>query len=174
MKNIGIIKRISHLLPQHILKNLYSTLIYPYLTYCNLIWTATYPSHLVKLQILQKKVVRIITNSAYNTHTKSLFTNLNLLNIEQIKQIQIGELMYRYDKNLLPLAFISFFSPVTQMILTRNKRSYICPYARTNIRKFSIGYQGPLLWNNLPITIKHATGFPQFKKLLRAYIKMNV
>ena len=49
MKNTGIIKRISHLLPPQILKNLYYALIYPYLTYCNLIWTATYPSHLAKL-----------------------------------------------------------------------------------------------------------------------------
>ena len=174
MKNIGIIKRISYLLPPQILKNLYYTLIYPYLTYCNLIWTATYPSHLATLQILQKKALRIITNSSYNTHTKPLFYNLNLLNIKQIKHVQICELMYRYEKNLLPLAFVSFFTPTTQTIQTRSKRSFLCPYARTNIRKFSIGYQGPLIWNNLPSCIKNATGFPQFKKLTRAYIQNNV
>jgi len=174
MKNIGIIKRISHLLPPQVLKNLYYTLIYPYLTYCNLIWTATYPSHLTKLEILQKKALRIITKSTYNTHTKPLFNKLNLLNIDQIKYLQICELMYRYEKNLLPSAFISLFTSSTQTIQTRSNRSYLCPYVRTNVRKFSIGYQGPLIWNNLPITIKNATGFPQFKKLTRAYIQNNL
>lgn len=54
-KSIGILKRISYLLPSNILTNLYYTLIYPYLTYCNMIWTSTYTSHLNKLKIAQKK-----------------------------------------------------------------------------------------------------------------------
>jgi hypothetical protein len=55
-KSIGIINRISYLLPSHILTSLYYTLVYPYLTYCNIIWTSTYASHLRKLQIAQKRL----------------------------------------------------------------------------------------------------------------------
>jgi len=55
MKNIGIIRRISHLLPPLVLKNLYFALIQPYLSYCNFIWSSTYPAHLTKLRLLQKK-----------------------------------------------------------------------------------------------------------------------
>jgi len=56
-KNIGIIKRVSYLIPPHVLKDLYFTLIYPYLTYCNLIWTSTYDTHLNALKTLQKKLL---------------------------------------------------------------------------------------------------------------------
>ena len=37
-KNLGIISRIKHCLPFHVLLNLYYTLIFPYLSYCNIVW----------------------------------------------------------------------------------------------------------------------------------------
>ena len=45
-KNVGIISKIPYLLSSHILINLYYLLIYPYLAYCNLCWTSTYPTRL--------------------------------------------------------------------------------------------------------------------------------
>jgi hypothetical protein len=56
MKNLGILRRISYLLPTFILKNLYHALIQPYLSYCNFIWSSTYPTHLSTSNILQKKL----------------------------------------------------------------------------------------------------------------------
>src|ERR1043165_7700875 len=136
-KNIGIIRRISYLLPQTALKNLYFALIYPYLTYCNLIWTSTYPTHLNKLKILQKRAIRVITNSTYNTHTKYLFQRLKLLNLNQIRYVQIGEVMYKYNKNLLPIAFTSFFPTIKHSKTTRSTHTYSYPLVRTNVHKFS-------------------------------------
>ena len=37
-----------------------NTLVLPYLNYCNMIWTAASESLLNKLQVLQKKAVRIV------------------------------------------------------------------------------------------------------------------
>ena len=124
---------------------------------------------LKKATDLAKKAIRLITNSPYNSHTKPLFIQLNLLNIEQIKYVQTCELMYRYDNNLLPPAFSSFFAPALLTTQTRSNRSYVCNFARTNTRKFSIRYQGPLLWNNLPHLIRTASGLPHFKSLIRAH-----
>jgi len=54
--NIGIIKRISYILSPHILLTLYYTMIYPYLSYCNMVWASNYKSRLHGLAILQKKL----------------------------------------------------------------------------------------------------------------------
>src|SRR6218665_78728 len=54
-KNIGILSHISYKIPAHIPVNLYYSLTYPYLTYCNMIWSSTYTSCLTHLVILQKK-----------------------------------------------------------------------------------------------------------------------
>src|ERR1043165_4742771 len=108
-KSIGILNRISYLLPTQILINLYYTLIYPYFTYCNLIWTSTYSTHLNKLKIAQKKALRIITKSPVNSHTQPLFQELKLLTNTQIRFTQTCEFMYKYHNKLLTLAFIYYF-----------------------------------------------------------------
>jgi len=60
LKNLGIISRIKHCLPFHVLLNLYYTLIFPYLSYCNIVWGSNYPSYLLHLVILQKRIIRIV------------------------------------------------------------------------------------------------------------------
>ena len=168
-KNTGIIRRISYLLPTHILKNLYFTLIHPYLNYCNLIWTSTYDTHLLKLNILQKKAIRIITKSPINTHTASLYSQLNLLKISQIKFVQTSIFMYQYANNLLPQAFASYFKPNLLDRAIRNNRVYISIFARTNTRKFSIKHQGPLIWNSIPECVRVAMSLASFKIQIRAH-----
>src|ERR1043165_1332461 len=69
-KNIGIISRIRHFLPRHSLVSLYYSLIYPYLSYCNLIWASTYCTRLTCLTSLQKRIIRIICNVPYRAHKK--------------------------------------------------------------------------------------------------------
>ena len=39
------------------------SLVYPYFTYDNIVWASTYPRHLECLVRIQKRIVRIITNS---------------------------------------------------------------------------------------------------------------
>ena len=78
--------------------------------------------------------------------------------------------MYQYDNNLLPAAFLSFFTPVTKSIATRSNRTYMSTYARTNTRKFTMQYQGPLTWNNLPRDIQGVTNLSHFKRLTRTHI----
>src|SRR6218665_2752406 len=41
-KSIGLLSRISYLLPSNIRINLYYTMIHPYLAYCNLVWASNY------------------------------------------------------------------------------------------------------------------------------------
>ena len=90
-KNTGIISRIRHLLPRHTLIHLYYSLIYPYISYCNIIWASTYRTRLVCLTNLQKRVMRIICNAP----TKSLFLTLGILPFESINKLQVGLFMYK-------------------------------------------------------------------------------
>ena len=55
--------------------------------------------------------------------------------------------------------------------LTRDKKSmHPC---RTNIKKFTILYQGPRVWNCLPASITNLSNFPMFKsKVLEFFIKI--
>src|SRR6218665_1535703 len=117
-KNVGIIARSSYLLPQTICIKLYYSLIFPYLTYCNVVWASNYESRLSKLVILQKRAIRVVARVSSREHTGPIFSRLKILNIEQIKTLQVGEFMYKYHHGLLPLVFRGFFKLVPKYIPT--------------------------------------------------------
>ena len=62
---IGILYRIKHVFPEYVLFTLYNYLIVSYINYGVLLWGVD--CH--KLQSLQKKAIRFMTNSSYIAHT---------------------------------------------------------------------------------------------------------
>ena len=80
-KSVGIIYRSRYLLSSATKLSLYYTLIYPYLTYCNIVWSSTYVTNLNRIHLLQKRVVRALMNSDYRAHSGPLFKHLKILDI---------------------------------------------------------------------------------------------
>ena len=141
-KNVGILQRTSYMIPPSIRLKLYYSLIYPYLSYCNLIWASTYKSRLHKLVILQKRAVRTIAGVSYRTHTSPIFLELKLLKFHQIKIYQIGVFMYRYANGSLPSAFKGYFQQGSDLhpYFTRRSNQYRTFSAYSNSRRFSIKF----------------------------------
>jgi hypothetical protein len=54
-KTVGVLNRAKNVLNKNTMELIYRSLIYPYLTYCNIEWGHNYESHLKRLVILQKK-----------------------------------------------------------------------------------------------------------------------
>ena len=82
-KYVGLFYRVRHLLPQSALLTLYKTLFEPHLNYCNVIWGNTFPSHLKKLQALQKKVIRALAWAEINSSSLPLFHRFQLLRLTE-------------------------------------------------------------------------------------------
>ena len=135
-KAIGIIYKSSFCLNNSSLRILYLSLIFPYLFYCLSVWASTYPSHLRRLITLPKRVVRIMSRSAFDAHTDSLFKILY--------KLQIGKFTYQYRSGLLPQSFNNMFLVTRQVhsFGTRSSELFYLPQCRTNRRKFSISFQG--------------------------------
>ena len=72
-KTTGIISKIRHYVSQNCLQMIYYALVYPYLTYGNIVWGNTDHSKLGKLVILQKKIIRLMTFSSYNEHSDPIY-----------------------------------------------------------------------------------------------------
>ena len=71
---------------------------------------------------LQKRALRIMTNSKYNAHTEPLFKDLKLLKLDGIFYIQCMKFFYKFTNNTLPKYFHSLFiyNPDIYEIMTRN------------------------------------------------------
>ena len=171
-KAVGIIYKSSFCLNNSSLRILYFSLICPYLFYCVSVWASTYPSNLKRLITLQKRVIRIMSRSAFDAHTDPLFKNLKILNLESIYKLQIGKFMYQYRSGLLPYSFNDMFLVTHQVHSygTRSSAFFYLPQCRTNIRKFSISFQGPKFFNSLSFEIRNATSTASFCCKLKAFL----
>ena len=65
---IGILYRLRNVYPESVLITIYNTLILPHFHYCLLLWGSVVKEN-HSLHLLQKKALRIITNSNYLAHT---------------------------------------------------------------------------------------------------------
>ena len=89
-KVIGIIYiyRLKDVYPLLVLQTLYNTLILLYFNYCILSWGATIRNG-NRLHLLQKKALRLISNSIYIAHTEPINKNLRLLKLTDMFPIAV-------------------------------------------------------------------------------------
>ena len=171
-KLCGIMVRARHYLPIRTLRTVYNAMVYPYLSYCNVVWASTYPSRLDALYKVQKKILRIITFSKYQQESRQLFVSLQLLNIYELNSHQIGLFMYSYTKGSLPSAFSNYFSMNNSIHehYTRSSEKLHMKFTRTNYGRFSIKYKGPMIWNTLPDVLKNIKSLQMFRKELKTFV----
>ena len=138
------------------------------LNYCNLIWVSTYDSHIEPLLLLQKKVVRIITFSPPLTHTKPLLQKLNILPIHSIFKYQISCFVFYHINKLLPPSLSSLFRFNFEYhnYLTRSRYDI---HEHSLKYHFSIHFQVPTIWNNLPLSFRHSLTISNHKRKLKIF-----
>ena len=147
-KGIGIIIKARKHFNQETLKNLYNTMVLPYISYCIHVWGKAAITHINKIYILQKKIVRIIKGVPPRTHSKPLFDQLKIMSIYQVHEYNIGVFMYKlYHKQLPPL--FNMFERTTEIhnYLTRQHDSFYINYVPTVRSQKTIKITGPKLWN---------------------------
>ena len=103
-KTIGVLNRLRYEYPEEILLTLYNTLILPHLNYCILLWGANTGN----IHKLQKKALRIISNSKFLAHTEPICKSLNLLKVQDIYQLAILKFYFKLINNELPQYFDTF------------------------------------------------------------------
>jgi hypothetical protein len=97
--------------------------------------------------------------------TNLIFKNLRLLKFHDLRELQTGQFMLLYMNNLLPDHFENLFLLKQQVHYnTRRANEFYIATPRTNLRQFSIKYQGPLLYNNLNNNIINSVSYSLFTK----------
>ena len=149
-RNIGIINRSKYLLNTQSLLLLYNALVLPYINYCCLVWGFTYPSYMRKLEILQKRVVRIIDNQHRFAHSDPIFQKLKLLKVQDIARQQLIIVMFRSLKQTLPAELCNLFTLAdTPHIPLRNRRDFVEMFTEKLYRTRTPSWIGPRIWNSI-------------------------
>ena len=154
--------RIKDLVPGRILLCLYYSLIYPYLIYCNPIWSNTYAVHTEQLKILQKRAIRILSNSDYLAHTNPLFFRNRVLKLDDISLYCTCIYVFRnFDVDS---------SHVTHTHNTRSSHNLRPNFRRLDSSRRSLDFVGPRCWNNLPANLQNINNPHSFKTNLKDYL----
>ena len=143
-RNIGIIYKVKTCLPLNSLIMLYSSMILPYLNYGLLVWGNTHQTLLDKVFLLQKKIIRIICNSPFHSHTDALFFDNKILKVKDLYFFQLGQFMYNYNNNMLPSVFQEMFFKNSSVhnYPTRHSDDFHLPLLRTLSAQKTFIYEG--------------------------------
>jgi Reverse transcriptase (RNA-dependent DNA polymerase) len=149
-KSSYIINRSKNFLPKSSLLTLYYSLFHSHLSYCPSIASCTSNANIEKIARAQKKIIRSITNSPYNSHTDTLFTNLKILPYTKLILQSKLLFMHSYHYNYAPPAFTNTWTlnanRVPELNL-RNSEDYTLPRPNlTFFTRFPL-YTFPKAWN---------------------------
>ena len=125
------------------------------------IWGSTYDAHLKPIEILQKKIIRLITNSAYDAHTSPLFLELNILKLRDIYKFHAALFMYEKLLSSPPVPRHSYS--------TRFNSEIRSAFHRLTVTQHSISFTAPVIWSKLPLSIRSITKLKPFKKSLKQF-----
>ena len=174
-KGMGILHKVKHYLLEHSLLMIYNTLILPYLNYCNIVWGNCHQTKLNHILLLQKKAVRICTNSTYLSHTDPLFHQLKVFKIHDINTLQIALFMFKYNKQLLPPVFNDFFSYNNSIhsYPTRSRNNIHLSNPKIVLAHKSLRHHGPDIWNSLSDDVKDITFLNSFKRRMKELLLLQ-
>ena len=122
-KVVGILYRLNNIFPKNVLQTLYNSLIASYINYGLLLWGVESN----RIELLQKKAIRLITNSNYNAHTTPLFIKLGLLKIQDMFKLKLLKFYYKLSSNLLPKYFESYRDVIERAPVRELRQHYIHP-----------------------------------------------
>ena len=168
-KCIGILYKLRFHVPSSVLVTLYNSLVLPYLSYCIVVWGNSCQTRMDVLFKLQKRAIRICTNSNYRAHSAPLFRKLKTLNVHDLFLYHTAIIGFQYFQCVLPSSISSMFLTNSQIHDHYTRKSTLLHLwkVKTTYSKRSTRYNVPQVWNSLPNDFRSYTNLSLFKKKLK-------
>ena len=149
---LGVLKHAKKFLPQNILKNLYISIIEPHFRYCSSVWGCCSTTYINRLQELQNRAVRMITNSAFDTPAKPLLAKLGLRSISELNENELKLITYKSLNDLAPNYLRQLLIRNSQQscrALRNTDRDLKLPLKKFNDGQKGYSFRGAKSWNGL-------------------------
>jgi len=166
-RNFFLIRCNKDSLPTKIKILLYNALIKPYLEYSLLIWGHGNNN---KIEILQRKIIRVLANKTNNAHTSTLFARFNILKLKDLICLNTNKIIIKFLLQTLPNNTKNIFKvkrprkslrsqdqhnilETTTLTTARQQTSYLCNM--------------PILWNNQENDIRKTLDLEQMQEVIK-------
>ena len=136
------------------LKSYYYAKIYSLLQYGILAWGGSSNSKLHRLNVLHNNIIRILTLKnmppEIRLSTKTLFKSIDILQLKDIFQLELGKFMFKATNNALPQGLNKMFTPIASIhrypTLSSRKRVFVKPKTNKYVYRNWISSTGITLW----------------------------
>ena len=165
-KNAAVLRKLKKHVNVDNIYNLYYSLVYPYLINGIAVWGASGITTLAPIVTLQKRVVRLLTNSGRLDHTVQLFKKLDILPLHCLYTYNILLCIYKVRNKLFPESFITNFKLNSDISVrnTRQNKLYFIPNFRTKYFENTVTVQGPKMANKFKILYETHCSIGTFKR----------
>jgi hypothetical protein len=105
----GVLSKLRYNASIDICLQVYYAIFFSHLIYgCNL-WGLTSEENISKIEVLQRKCVRIMSFAAYNSHSNEIFIDLGLVKVRDLISMNQLKLVCDFHNNHLPSDLMSLF-----------------------------------------------------------------
>ena len=165
--------RLSNYVNTCTLKSVYYSLIHSHLSYCINTWGSASSCNLKPLKILQKHVIRLIAGNEHRARSSPLFSQLQILQLEDICTFEIAQHMNKLNTNQRSgLELISYCS-ISKIHSYQTRKSvqdnYYIIRTDTKFARRSLSVRDPLIWSDVPNELKNIS-FPKFKENCKKHL----
>ena len=149
-------------------------MIHTHLVYSAPVLTSINQALMKKIFTKQKKAIRIISKSKYNSHTDVLFAKYDILPYPQLLKFSALKFMWQYKCNKLPKTFLNTFSvsnpnASNEYDLRTSNDFYVPIVRKASIFKLPLYYY-PKLWNDLDLQFKTSNKLDEILPDIRKYL----
>ena len=169
-RGIGMLRYAKRYVPLSTVKTMYRSIVEPYLRYCCTVWGCCTEADLKRLQILQNRAARIVTNSAYDAHSLPLIKGLGWLTVKELIRFETATTVFKSVNQLCSDYMAQMFQRQREQAMRtlRNTETDLrLPLFRTNNGQKSFAYRGATVWNSLDHRIKLSPSLSNFKFKLK-------
>ena len=178
-KNIGIIRKLRYYVNIKTLRDIYYSLIYPYLTYGILSWGRTYKTNLSRISTIQNKCMRNMFFAGKYEHAPPLYNFLNLLVFNNIFVFKAATFAYQiiHNKESIPIVFSNILKMADEQhsYNTRfaSRGNIVRPRVKTNYGKFAFQFFISKIWEEIPTHIKKMSSYSLFRNYFKIYLMQS-
>ena len=135
--------------------------------YCPAIWHHCSVSNTQKLEKIQERALRYVTND-YKSDYRSLLCQTSLPSLEEGRRQQIAIQTFKIVNNLSPPYLQDLITPCkcTRVLSNSVKTLEIPFYNRVRHGTNSFSFLAPKIWNNLPEEIRTLSDLPSSRKAI--------
>ena len=146
----GILSKLRYFVPKDIFISVYHSLFYTHLIYGCLVWSCSGKSNIDRLIKLQKRCIRTISISDFDSHTDPQYSELKLLTVSDIFSLSKFLFMFDFIKENIPedLKRLFIFNKSVHSYETRSSQMFHIPKRKTS--RFglnTLSYDAAKLWN---------------------------